>query len=73
MRSWNLSNCRIQGGFRAVPGWQPSGAIEDFLSGFISIQEAAKFYGRPWDGSVTDGSYLVADDGAAKFGGQPKK
>jgi len=46
---------------------KPSGAIEDFLTGFIVGARTSEVYGRPVGVAVwTDGSLLVADDGAGK-------
>jgi glucose/arabinose dehydrogenase len=46
---------------------RPSGAIEDFLTGFIANPKGREVYGRPVGVAIwTDGSLLVADDGAGK-------
>jgi len=44
-----------------------SGAIEDFLTGFLPNPKSNEVYGRPVGVAVAnDGSLLVADDGANK-------
>jgi glucose/arabinose dehydrogenase len=44
-------------------GGQPSGAAEDFLTGFIAGPERGEAYGRPVGlALLPDGSLLVADD-----------
>ena len=66
--SWNRS---ILVGYKVafVPfqNGKPSGSIEDFLTGFIADPKGSEVYGRPVGIAVwTDGSLLVADDGAGK-------
>lgn len=62
--SWNRSEFS---GYKVVfvpftNGW-PSGAPEDFLTGFIANPSTSEVYGRPVGVAVTpDGSLLVADD-----------
>jgi glucose/arabinose dehydrogenase len=47
-------------------GGQPSGAAEDFLTGFIAGPERGEAYGRPVGlALLPDGSLLVADDADA--------
>ena len=44
---------------------KPSGAPENFLTGFIDDPKKSRVYGRPVGVTVlTDGSLLVADDAA---------
>ena len=62
--SWNRSEFS---GYRVafVPfkGGKPSGAAEDFLTGFIANAERGEAYGRPVGlALLPDGSLLVADD-----------
>jgi glucose/arabinose dehydrogenase len=62
--SWNRSEFS---GYRVVfvpfDGGQPSGAAEDFLTGFIADPERGEAYGRPVGlALLPDGSLLVADD-----------
>ena len=62
--SWNRSEFS---GYRVVfvpfDGGQPSGAPEDFLTGFIADPERGEAYGRPVGlALLPDGSLLVADD-----------
>jgi glucose/arabinose dehydrogenase len=66
--SWNRSNLvGYKVAFVPFQDGKPSGAIEDFLSGFIAGPKSREVYGRPVGVAVwTDGSLLVADDGAGK-------
>jgi len=66
--SWNRSNLvGYKVTFVPFQDGKPSGAIEDFLSGFIVGARSSEVYGRPVGVAVwTDGSLLVADDGAGK-------
>lgn len=62
--SWNRSEFS---GYKVVfvpfDGGQPSGAAEDFLTGFIAEPESGEAYGRPVGlALLADGSLLVADD-----------
>jgi glucose/arabinose dehydrogenase len=62
--SWNRSEFS---GYRVVfvpfDRGQPSGAPEDFLTGFIADPERGEAYGRPVGlALLPDGSLLVADD-----------
>ena len=62
--SWNRSDFS---GYKVVfvpfDGGQPSGAPEDFLTGFIADPERGEAYGRPVGlALLPDGSLLVADD-----------
>ncbi|WP_239576553.1 PQQ-dependent sugar dehydrogenase [Archangium primigenium] len=62
--SWNRSEIV---GYKVVfvpfKDGRPSGAPEDFLTGFIADRAAAKVYGRPVGVlALPDGSLLVADD-----------
>ena len=62
--SWNRSEFS---GYKVVfvpfDGGQPSGAAEDFLTGFIADPESGEAYGRPVGlALLPDGSLLVADD-----------
>ena len=62
--SWNRSEFS---GYKVVfvpfDGGQPSGAPEDFLTGFIADPERGEAYGRPVGlALLPDGSLLVADD-----------
>jgi glucose/arabinose dehydrogenase len=64
--SWNRSGLA---GYRVlfVPfdRGRPSGAAEDFLTGFLADSAAAKVFGRPVGvAELPDGSLLVADDPA---------
>ena len=46
-------------------GGQPSGPVEDFLSGFVAELSKSMVYGRPCGVTeLPDGSILVADDAA---------
>ena len=66
--SWNRSNLvGYKVAFVPFKDGKPSGAIEDFLTGFIVGATTSEVYGRPVGVAVwTDGSLLVADDGAGK-------
>jgi glucose/arabinose dehydrogenase len=66
--SWNRSNLvGYKVAFVPFQDGRPSGAIEDFLTGFIVGAKSSEVYGRPVGVAVwTDGSLLVADDGAGK-------
>jgi glucose/arabinose dehydrogenase len=67
--SWNSS--KIVGYkvvFAPFSNGKPTGAIEDFLTGFIADQAKGKVYGRPVGIAVLpDGSILVADDTSNKI------
>ncbi len=63
--SWNRS---VLSGYKVVyipfKNGKPSGAMEDFLSGFISDASKSEVFGRPVGVAVAkDGSLLVDDDG----------
>jgi glucose/arabinose dehydrogenase len=67
--SWNRS---IPVGYKVafVPfaNGKPAGKVEDFLTGFFANEKTNEVYGRPVGVAVwTDGSLLVADDGAGKI------
>jgi glucose/arabinose dehydrogenase len=64
--SWNRANLvGYKVAFVPFHNGKPSGAIEEFLAGFIVSPNASAVYGRPVGVAVwTDGSLLVADDGA---------
>ena len=67
--SWNRSEFV---GYKVVfipfENGQPSGPMQDFLTGFISNEEASEVYGRPVGVAVMeDGSLLVADDGGNRI------
>jgi glucose/arabinose dehydrogenase len=66
--SWNRSNLvGYKVAFVPFQNGKPSGAIEDFLTGFTVGAKSSEVYGRPVGVTVwTDGSLLVADDGAGK-------
>src|SRR6266508_2363304 len=66
--SWNRSNLvGYKVAFVPFHDGKPSGAIEDFLTGFMVGTKTSEVYGRPVGVAVwTDGSLLVADDGADK-------
>jgi len=64
--SWNRKKLA---GYRVIfipfKNGRPSGAPEDFLTGFIANEKKSEVYGRPVGITVMDdGSLLVADDGA---------
>ena len=67
--SWNSS--KIVGYkvvFAPFANDRPTGAVEDFLTGFIADQAKGKVYGRPVGIAVLpDGSILVADDTSNKI------
>ena len=67
--SWNRSTLvGYKVAFVPFQNGKPSGAIEDFLTGFIASPKSSDVYGRPVGVTVwTDGSLLVADDGAGKI------
>ncbi len=67
--SWNRSNLvGYKVAFVPFQNGKPSGALEDFLTGFIANPKTSEVYGRPVGVSVwTDGSLLVADDAAGKI------
>jgi glucose/arabinose dehydrogenase len=66
--SWNRSNLvGYKVGFVPFQNGKPSGALEDFLTGFIANPKTSEVYGRPVGVAVwTDGSLLVADDAAGR-------
>ncbi|MSP37370.1 MAG: sorbosone dehydrogenase family protein [Deltaproteobacteria bacterium] len=66
--SWNRSTLvGYKVTFVPFQNGKPSGPIEDFLTGFLANPKSAEVYGRPVGVAVwTDGSLLVADDGANK-------
>ena len=66
--SWNRSNLvGYKVAFVPFQNGKPSGAIEDFLTGFLPNPKSNEVYGRPVGVTVAaDGSLLVADDGANK-------
>ncbi len=66
--SWNRSDLvGYKVAFVPFQNGKPSGPLEDFLTGFIANQKASQVYGRPVGvAEWTDGSLLVADDGAGK-------
>jgi glucose/arabinose dehydrogenase len=66
--SWNRSNLvGYKVAFVPFQNGKPSGALEDFLTGFIANPKSSEVYGRPVGVAVwTDGSLLVADDAAGK-------
>ena len=66
--SWNRSNLAgYKVAFVPFKNGQPSGAIEDFLTGFVVNPNNSDVHGRPVGVAVwTDGSLLVADDAAGK-------
>jgi glucose/arabinose dehydrogenase len=67
--SWNRSTLAgYKVAFVPFQNGKPSGAIEDFLTGFIADPRGSDVYGRPVGVAVaTDGSLIVADDGAGKI------
>lgn len=67
--SWNRSEfVGYKVTFIPFENGQPSGPMQDFLTGFISDEEASEVYGRPVGVAVmADGSLLVADDGGNKI------
>jgi glucose/arabinose dehydrogenase len=66
--SWNRSNLvGYKVAFVPFSNGKPSGAMEDFLTGFLSNPKSNEVYGRPVGVAVaSDGSLLVADDGGGK-------
>jgi glucose/arabinose dehydrogenase len=66
--SWNRSSLvGYKVAFVPFQNGKPSGPIEDFLTGFLPNPKSTEVYGRPVGVAVwTDGSLLVADDGANK-------
>jgi glucose/arabinose dehydrogenase len=67
--SWNRSKFA---GYRVVfvpfKNGQPSGLMEDFVTGFIAAEERKEVYGRPVGVAVLqDGSLLIADDAGGKI------
>ena len=66
--SWNRSDLvGYKVAFVPFQNGKPSGAIEDFLTGFIANPKISQVYGRPVGVAIwTDGSLLVADDAAGK-------
>ena len=66
--SWNRSNfVGYKVAFVRFENGRPTGAIEDFLTGFIANEKALEVYGRPVGVTVwRDGSLLVADDSGGK-------
>jgi glucose/arabinose dehydrogenase len=66
--SWNRSSLvGYKVAFVPFQNGKPSGAVEDFLTGFIANPKGSEVYGRPVGVAVwTDGSLLVADDGAGR-------
>ena len=67
--SWNRSNLvGYKVAFVPFQNGKPSGAVEDFLTGFLPNPKSTEVYGRPVGVAVwTDGSLLVADDGSNKI------
>ena len=66
--SWNRSSLV---GYKVVfvpfANGKPSGAVEDFLTGFLPDAKSSEVHGRPVGVAVwTDGSLLVSDDGGNK-------
>lgn len=66
--SWNRSNpVGYKVAFVPFQNGKPSGAIEDFLTGFLADEKNNEAYGRPVGVAVWhDGSLLVADDAGNK-------
>jgi len=66
--SWNRSSLvGYKVAFVPFADGKPSGAMEDFLTGFLPNPKANEVYGRPVGVAVwTDGSLLVSDDGGNK-------
>lgn len=67
--SWNRST---PAGYKVVfvpfHNGKPSGPIEDFLTGFLAEEKPNRAHGRPVGVALwSDGSLLVADDGAGKI------
>ena len=67
--SWNRSDLvGYKVAFVPFQNGKPSGPLEDFFTGFIANSKISQVYGRPVGVAVwTDGSLLVADDGAGKI------
>jgi glucose/arabinose dehydrogenase len=67
--SWNRSSLvGYKVTFVPFQNGKPSGAMEDFLTGFVANPRTSEVYGRPVGVAVwTDGSLLVADDGSNKI------
>ena len=67
--SWNRSEfVGYKVTFIPFENGQPSGPMQDFLTGFISNEAASEVYGRPVGVAVmAAGSLLVADDGGNKI------
>jgi glucose/arabinose dehydrogenase len=67
--SWNRSSLvGYKVAFVPFDNGKPSGALEDFLTGFVANPRTSEVYGRPVGVAVwTDGSLLVADDGSNKI------
>ena len=67
--SWNRSKMvGYKVAFVPFANGKPSGPMEDFLTGFLPNQKSNEVYGRPVGVAVaSDGSLLVADDGANKI------
>jgi len=66
--SWNRSTLvGYKVAFVPFQDGRPSGAMEDFLTGFNMGSKSSEVYGRPVGVAVwTDGSLLVADDGSGR-------
>ena len=66
--SWNRSSLvGYKVAFVPFVNGKPSGAMEDFLTGFLPNPKSNQVHGRPVGVAVsTDGSLLVADDGGNK-------
>ena len=66
--SWNRSSLvGYKVAFVPFANGKPSGAVEDFLTGFLPNPKANEVYGRPVGVAVwSDGSLLVSDDGGNK-------
>jgi glucose/arabinose dehydrogenase len=66
--SWNRSSLvGYKVAFVPFANGKPSGAIEDFLTGFLPNPKSNEVYGRPVGVAVwNDGSLLVSDDGGNK-------
>jgi len=66
--SWNRSALvGYKVAFVPFQNGKPSGAIEDFLTGFVVSSTSSDVHGRPVGVAIwTDGSLLVADDAAGR-------
>jgi glucose/arabinose dehydrogenase len=66
--SWNRSSLvGYKVAFVPFANGKPSGAMEDFLTGFLPNPKSNEVYGRPVGVAVwSDGSLLVSDDGGNK-------